>query len=51
MSDFIENMELEDLPLIGGSFTRRKGDKYDTAVRLDRFHFSEEWEVSFRKIK
>ncbi|WMV18962.1 hypothetical protein MTR67_012347 [Solanum verrucosum] len=50
-SDFIEDMELEDPPLIGGSFTWRKGDNYDTAARLDRFLFSEEWEVSFRKIK
>ncbi|WMV49663.1 hypothetical protein MTR67_043048 [Solanum verrucosum] len=50
-SDFIEDMELEDPPLTGGSFTWRKGDNYDTTTRLDRFLFSEEWEVSFRKIK
>ncbi|WMV13351.1 hypothetical protein MTR67_006736 [Solanum verrucosum] len=53
-SDFIEDMELQDLPLTGGSFTWRKwrkGDRQDIAARLDRFLISEEWEVSFRKIK
>ncbi|WMV11477.1 hypothetical protein MTR67_004862 [Solanum verrucosum] len=49
-SDFIEDMELQDLPLEGGSFTWRKGDRQDIAARLDRFLISEEWEVSFRKI-
>lgn len=50
-SDFIEDMELVDPPLIGGSFTWRKGDRHVTAARLDRFLFSEEWEISFKKIK
>ncbi|WMV51457.1 hypothetical protein MTR67_044842 [Solanum verrucosum] len=50
-SDFIEDMELVDPPLIGGSFTWRKGDRHVTATRLDRFLFSEEWEISFKKIK
>ncbi|WMV44670.1 hypothetical protein MTR67_038055 [Solanum verrucosum] len=50
-SEFIEDMELQDLPLVGGKFTWRKGDGYDIAARLDRFLISEEWEVAFRKIK
>lgn len=49
-SDFIEDMELQDLPLKGGSFTWRKGDRQDIAARLDIFLISEKWEVSFRKI-
>lgn len=48
---FIEDMELQDLPLIGGKFTWRKEDRQNIAARLDRFLISEEWEVSFRKIK
>ncbi|KAG5617008.1 hypothetical protein H5410_016832, partial [Solanum commersonii] len=50
-SEFIKDMELQDLPLVGGRFTWRKGDGYDIAARLDRFLISEEWEVAFRKIK
>ncbi|KAG5599859.1 hypothetical protein H5410_031229 [Solanum commersonii] len=50
-SDFIEDMELEDPPLTGGTFTWRKADKHDIAARLDRFLFSEEWEISSKKIK
>lgn len=50
-SEFIEDMDLQDLPLLSGSFTWRKGDTHDIAARLDRFLISEEWEFSFRKIK
>ncbi|WMV57474.1 hypothetical protein MTR67_050859 [Solanum verrucosum] len=50
-SEFMEDMELQDLPLVGGRFTWRRGDGYDIAARLDRFLISEEWEVAFRKIK
>ncbi|WMV33006.1 hypothetical protein MTR67_026391 [Solanum verrucosum] len=47
-SEFIEDMELQDLPLVGGRFTWRKGDGYDIAARLDRFMIFEEWEVAFK---
>ncbi|WMV46576.1 hypothetical protein MTR67_039961 [Solanum verrucosum] len=36
LSDFIEDMNLLDLQLAGESYTWRKGDKHDIAVRLDR---------------
>nr|XP_033515727.1 exodeoxyribonuclease-like [Nicotiana tomentosiformis] len=49
--DFIEDMELIDLQLEGGSYTWFKADNHTTASRIDRFLISEEWDDSFRNIK
>ena len=51
LSEFIEDMGLLDPYLVGGKYTRRKGDRYDTTSRLDRFLFSDEWDEVFRNIK
>ncbi|CAN4123193.1 unnamed protein product [Withania somnifera] len=48
---FIKDMELEEPPLTGGTFTWRRGNNHEVAARLDRFLISEEWEASFRKTK
>uniref|UniRef100_M1BT70 Endonuclease/exonuclease/phosphatase domain-containing protein n=1 Tax=Solanum tuberosum TaxID=4113 RepID=M1BT70_SOLTU len=50
-SDFIEDMELADPQLVGDNFTWKRGERHDSAARLDRFLISEEWETSFRNIK
>lgn len=39
-SEFIEDMELVDLHLAGGTYTWMKGDRHDIAARLDRFLIS-----------
>ncbi|WMV46336.1 hypothetical protein MTR67_039721 [Solanum verrucosum] len=44
-------MELADPQLVGDSFTWKRGERHDSAARLDRFLISEEWETSFRNIK
>ncbi|KAG5594744.1 hypothetical protein H5410_035976 [Solanum commersonii] len=51
LSDFIEDMSLQDPHLIGSKYTWRKGESYDVAARLDRFLFSEEWNEEFKNIK
>ncbi|KAG5631925.1 hypothetical protein H5410_003642 [Solanum commersonii] len=51
LSDFIEDMGLLDPHLVGGKYTWRKGDRHDTASRLDRFLLSDEWDEVFRNIK
>lgn len=50
-SEFIEDMELEDLQLSGGRFTWKKGERHDIAARIDRFLISEEWVAAFKNIK
>lgn len=50
-SDFIEDMELMDLDIAGGKFTRKRGDRQDSAARTDRFLISEEWDANFRNIR
>nr|XP_016450704.1 PREDICTED: uncharacterized protein LOC107775483 [Nicotiana tabacum] len=50
-SDFIEDMGLVDLQLLGGKFTWKKGTNFNIAARLDRFLVSEEWDEGFRNIK
>lgn len=37
LSDFIEDMGLLDPHLVAGKYTWRRGDRHDTATRLDRF--------------
>jgi len=39
LSNFIDDMSLQDPHLIGGNYTWRKGDRHDVAARLDRFLF------------
>ncbi|WMV43213.1 hypothetical protein MTR67_036598 [Solanum verrucosum] len=51
LSDFIEDMSLQDPHLIGSKYTWRKGESHDVAARLDRFLFSEEWNEEFKNIK
>jgi len=50
-SDFIEDMDLLDLQLEGGSFTWFKGDNNNADSRIDRILISKEWDDSFCKIK
>ena len=46
-SEIIEDLELRDLPLQGGSFTWRDGLNNQSHSRLDRFLVSNEWEGHF----
>lgn len=51
LSDFIEDMGLQDSHLVGGNYTWRKRDRHDVAVSIDRILFSDEWNEEFRNIK
>lgn len=54
MTDFstcIEEMELIDPPLFGGSFTWRRGEGHRRASRIDRFLHCAQWGESFTHIK
>ncbi|KAG5580158.1 hypothetical protein H5410_050785 [Solanum commersonii] len=54
MSEFskcIEEMELVDPPLFGGSYTWRRGENHRSASRIDRFLYSSLWEEQFTLIK
>ena len=46
-SEVIEDLELRDLPLQGGSFTWKGGLNNQSHFRLDRFLISNEWEGHF----
>ncbi|KAG5610160.1 hypothetical protein H5410_021441 [Solanum commersonii] len=46
-SDFIEDLELIDLPLEGGTHTWFKGDTNNVASRIGRIIFTTEWGVTF----
>ncbi|KAL6320089.1 hypothetical protein AAG906_004598 [Vitis piasezkii] len=46
-SEIIEDLELRDLPLQGGSFTWRDDLNNQSHSRLDRFLVSDEWEGHF----
>ncbi|KAG5585521.1 hypothetical protein H5410_045955 [Solanum commersonii] len=50
-SSWIEDMELHDPHLNGGTFTWYRGADHDSAARLDMFLYSIEWEVQFRNIR
>ncbi|XP_070041457.1 uncharacterized protein [Nicotiana tomentosiformis] len=50
-TEFIEDMGLVDLKLLGGKFTWKKGVNHNIAARLVRFLISEEWDEGFRNIK
>ena len=54
MSDFtscINEMELIDPPLFGGSYTWRGGENYRNASRTDRFLYSFPWDEMFTQIR
>ena len=46
-SEIIEDLELRDLPLQGGSFTWKGGLNNQSHSRIDRFLVSNEWEEHF----
>uniref|UniRef100_A0A0V0HVN8 Putative ovule protein n=1 Tax=Solanum chacoense TaxID=4108 RepID=A0A0V0HVN8_SOLCH len=50
-SDFIEDLELIDLPLEGGTHTWFRGDTNNVASRIDRILFTTEWSEQFSKMK
>lgn len=50
-SDAINDLQLVDPPLFGGSFTLNKGNNQVIASRIDRFLFSIEWDEHFRNIR
>ncbi|XP_059292232.1 uncharacterized protein LOC132045677 [Lycium ferocissimum] len=50
-SECIEELELVDPPLFGGSFTWRRGENHRSASRIDRFLYSSTWEEQFTLIK
>ncbi|KAG5595083.1 hypothetical protein H5410_036315 [Solanum commersonii] len=50
-SKCIEEMELVDPPLFGGSYTWRRGENHRSASRIDRFLYSSSWEEQFTLIK
>lgn len=50
-SDWINDMELVDPPLFGGSYTWRRSDNHESASRIDRFLYSSQWEEKFLHIK
>lgn len=50
-SDFITYMELVDLELTVGKFSRNKGDRHVIDARLDRFLILEELDEGFRNIR
>lgn len=50
-SDWINEMEFIDPPLIEGSSTFRRGDNHKSASRIDTFLFSSQWNETFTMIK
>ncbi|KAG5629208.1 hypothetical protein H5410_000925 [Solanum commersonii] len=50
-SKWINEMELFDPPLFGGSYTWRRGENYMSASRIDKFLFCSQWEELFLQIK
>lgn len=50
-SDIIQQLELVDPPLFGGSFTWKRRNNQSEASRIDRILFSTEWDESFRHIR
>lgn len=50
-SECIEDMELIDLPLDGGTYTWFKGDNHTAASRIDRILVSTKWNNQFNNMK
>ncbi|KAG5571422.1 hypothetical protein H5410_061188 [Solanum commersonii] len=49
-SSCIEDLEMVDPPLFGGSFTWRSGEDHNCASRIDRFLYCAEWGENFTQI-
>ncbi|RVW54301.1 Transposon TX1 uncharacterized 149 kDa protein [Vitis vinifera] len=49
--EIIEDLELKDVPLVGGPFTWNGGVNNQTFSRLDRFLFNEGWENHFGDVR
>ncbi|KAG5606723.1 hypothetical protein H5410_028215 [Solanum commersonii] len=49
-SSCIEDLEMVDPPLFGGSFTWRRGEDHNCASRIDRFLHCAEWGENFTQI-
>lgn len=50
-SDNINELELVDPPLFGGSYTWRRGENHKSASRIDRFLYSADREDTFQLVK
>jgi len=50
-SECIEELELIDPPLFGGSYTWRRGENHNSASRINKFLFSSQWGEQFVNIK
>lgn len=50
-SDALDDLELIDLPLEGGSHTWFRGDTNNTTSWIDKILFSAEWSEQFSKVK
>lgn len=50
-TEWINEMEFIDPPLLGGTYTWRRGDTRTSASRIDRFLYSSQWDESFTQIK
>ncbi|KAG5586275.1 hypothetical protein H5410_046709 [Solanum commersonii] len=51
LSEFIEDMELVNLDFKEGKYTWKKGDRHNSATRLDRILISNEMDDGFRYLK
>ena len=49
--EIIEDLELKDVPLVGGPFTWNGGVNNQTFSRLDRFLFNEGWDNHFGDVR
>ena len=49
-SDFIEDMDLVDLQLVGGNYTWFKGGNNNVDSRIDKILISKEWDANFSRI-
>lgn len=50
-TEWINEMEFIDPPLLGVTYTWRRGDTHTSASRIDRFLYSSQWDESFTQIK
>ena len=49
-SEFIEDLNLSDLPLEGGSYTWSKGSVWPSMSRIDRVLVSQDWEEHYSDV-
>lgn len=50
-SEWINDMELVDPHLFGGSYIWRRSENYESASRIDRFLYSSQWKELYLHIK